>query len=129
MEFTLNFVWALLAIGMVGLSVRFSPPDTSNRRGQFVALALLLFILLPAISMTDDLLAAQNPAEIVCCLRRDHEYAVPHSDFPAIAILSAPFLGELSFGVQRLTAPGFVSAPAGNPPALASVQNRPPPAA
>ena len=50
---------------------------------QFVAMALVILILLPAISMTDDLIAAQNPAEVDCCARRDHDFSSPHSIVPA----------------------------------------------
>ena len=56
----------------------------SDRRIQMVALAVVILILLPAISMTDDLVAAQNPAEIDCCAGRHHDHAAsPHSIIPA----------------------------------------------
>jgi hypothetical protein len=129
MELTLNLAWALLAIIMVGLWRRFSPLNSSDRRVQFVALALLLFILLPAISMTDDLLAAQNPAEIDCSLRRDHEHSGPHSDFLMVAALPLLFFSGPTSGIRHLIAPGIFPPRVGDPPALAAVQNRPPPAA
>jgi hypothetical protein len=129
MELLLNIAWAFLAIVMVGLWLRFSPRDTPNRGIQLVALAVLLFILLPAISMTDDLLAAQNPAEIDCCLRRDHESSAHPCDFLMVAALPLLLFSGLAAGIQYSTVPGIVAPLSSDPPALASIQNRPPPSA
>jgi hypothetical protein len=96
---------------------------------QFVALAVLILILFPVISVTDDLQAAQNPAETDCCLRRNHACSTPHSIIPAIAALPLPVFAELSFGALHVVAPGSLPAPLLENPALAPVQNRPPPAA
>jgi len=68
METVLNLAWALLVMLMFGLWMRFAPHTGPNRRGdspriQFVALAVLILLLFPVISVTDDLQAIQNPAE------------------------------------------------------------------
>jgi hypothetical protein len=92
-----------------------------------------LLILLPAISMTDDLLAIQNPAIADVfdnCVRRDHAVTDPHAHFPASAALPAPVLGELcNFGFLRSALSFNLHVPTVDNAALASIQNRPPPAA
>jgi hypothetical protein len=129
MELTLNLIWFLLAIAMVWLWLRQAPRDRSQRRGQMVALGLLLFILLPAISMTDDLMAAQNPAEVDCCARRDYDHAHHHAIFPRDAAPPQPVFAGLSFSRLHQPVMGLAPAPSFDLPALAPIQNRPPPAA
>ncbi len=83
-----------------------------DRRMQFIALAVVILILLPAISMTDDLLAAQNPAEIDCSARRAHDHgSSPHSIVPAAAALPVPSFAGLSFAYVRVAAPGNLPSP------------------
>ena len=129
MELTLNLAWALLAAAILCLWTRYAPRAETDRRLQIVALAVLLLILFPVISVTDDLLAAQNPAEADCCLRRDHVVASAHSFIPAVASLPQPAFAELSFAFLRFVAPGSLLAPLVKNPAVAVIQNRPPPAA
>jgi hypothetical protein len=134
MELFLNLAWALLAALMVCLWPRFAPrtgPDgcLKHRRVQFVALAVLLLILFPVISVTDDLQATQNPAETDSSLRRDHVAAGPHSIFPAVAALPVAILAGLLSGLPRFAGTRNLPVPAINYPALASIQSRPPPAA
>ena len=129
MELTLNLGWALVAVWMLCAWVRMVPRKASDRRLQFVALAVVILILLPAISMTDDLVAAQNPAEIDCCVRRDHDRTNPHSIVPAAAALPLPAFAGLAIPVVRIAAPNHLPEPIIELPGLASVQNRPPPAA
>ena len=134
MELVLNLAWVLIAALMFCLWLRFTPQAVPNQRSldrcmQFVALAVLLLILFPVISVTDDLQAIQNPAETDSSLRRDHIVASSHSIFPAIAALPLPVFAELSFGAPRLAATRSFPVPTINQPALAPVQNRPPPAA
>jgi hypothetical protein len=129
MELSLNLAWVLLTAFMFWGWLRFSPRAGSNRRMQFVALAVLILILFPVISVTDDLQAAQNPAETDCCLRRNHACSIPHSIIPAVAALPVPVFAELSFGTLHIAAPGNLPAPVLENQALAPVQNRPPPVA
>ena len=58
MELALNFGWAAVAVWMLFAWARMEPLTAKSRRAQFVALAVVILILLPAISMTDDLIAA-----------------------------------------------------------------------
>lgn len=129
MELALNLAWLLLAIGMVCLWLRLAPRDAANQRTQFSALVVLIFVLLPAISMTDDLMAAQNPAEADCCLRRDHEDLPLYTVVPAVAALPLPTFTGLSCAVEQRIAAAPLHQSVADPPALQSVQNRPPPAA
>lgn len=112
---------------MIGLWLRYAPRDSHERRMQLVTLAVLLLILLPAISMTDDLMAAQNPAEIDSCLRRGHEYLNAHSVFPVLAAVPVPAFVHTPLRLLCLLAPGTPSEPAVYFNAKAPIQNRPPP--
>jgi len=52
---------------------------------QFLALGIVVLLLLPVISLSDDLMAMQGPAESDTCLRRalhaneGHPSVIPHS--------------------------------------------------
>ncbi|MGC1462900.1 MAG: hypothetical protein WA802_11910, partial [Terracidiphilus sp.] len=99
------------------------------RHMSFVALVMLIVVLFPVISVSDDLWSIQNPAETDTCQRRDHSAACPHASFPAVAALpEAAFLG-LTFDVLSHDAPRQAQFFAIQSPALHSIQNRPPPAA
>jgi hypothetical protein len=131
MELTLNLAWALLAALMFCLWLRFGVSIGPRRRMQFVALAVLILILLPVISVTDDLQAAQNPAEAdayYLCTRRDHVAVSPHSIFLALAALPLPVYAALAAGFPRFAAPRNLPLPLIDHPALAAIRNRPPPA-
>ena len=119
---------------MFCLWVRFAPRTGPNRRNldrrrQFVALALLLLILFPVISVTDDLQAIQNAVETDSSLRRDHIAVNPHSISPAVVALPLPVFAELSLGAPRLAATRSLPVPMIDHPALTPIQNRPPPTA
>jgi hypothetical protein len=129
MELGLNVAWGLLAGVMFCLWLRFRSREGVGRRGQFVALVVLLLILFPVISLTDDLQAALNPAEADFCLRRDQGNSLPHSILSPVAALPVSGLNELSFSAQRMVAPGGLEAPIFDLPALAPIQNQPPPPA
>jgi len=96
---------------------------------QFVALLVLLLILFPVISVTDDLQVAQNPAEPDCCLRRDHVVSNAHSVFPAVAALPAPVFAEFPLAILYSAVPGDRPVRVAGIPALDSIQSRPPPVA
>jgi hypothetical protein len=63
MELVLNLVWVLLATVIVRLWICHAPNHCVRKRTQVAALLLLLLVLFPVISVTDDLQAMQNPAE------------------------------------------------------------------
>lgn len=127
MELALNLAWALLAVSTLGLWLRFGP--RTERQRQFVALTMLLLILFPVISVTDDLQLPLNPAEADCCLRRDQVVTNPNSILPFISGLPEACLTCLFSGSPRLVALGTLSLPMMDEPALAPIQGRAPPAA
>jgi hypothetical protein len=129
MELILNLAWGLSAIVIVCLWFRYGHHAAPARRTQIVALAVLILILFPVISVTDDLLAIQNPAEVDSSLRRGHMVSNTHSIFPSVAALPLPVFAELPLGILQAIAPGSFPAPVVDHPGLRSIQNRPPPVA
>jgi hypothetical protein len=127
MELILNLAWALSAVAILCIWLRYARLAGASRRTQVVALAVLILILFPVISVTDDLQAMQNPAETDSCLRRVHAVSSPHSILPTVAALRPPVLAEVSFGILQVATPGSRPTPATSHPALQPIQNRPPP--
>jgi hypothetical protein len=75
-ELILNLVWALVVTAALALwSVTHSRAKGAYGR-QLLAMAMLLVILFPAISITDDLWAVRCPAETDVLVRRYD--GVPH---------------------------------------------------
>ena len=129
MELILNFAWALVAVTMLYAWLIVAPFSARERRGQFVALAVVILILLPAISMTDDLLAAQSPAEVVTSVRRDHDETPGASGMAqhALAMPCQVYAGlPLAVAYFPATDPFFSAVP--ETAARGPIQNRPPPA-
>jgi len=129
MEPFLNFVWALLTVVMAILWLRFGLREGTSRRSQLVALAMLVLVLFPVISVSDDLQALQNPAEADCCVRRDLVVASTHFILPAVVALFQPVVTQMPTGVLRHGAAGDAPRSQEDHPALAAIDNRPPPAA
>jgi hypothetical protein len=128
MELLLNLAWVLLATLMFYLWLRFAPLRGVRPQLQFVALVVLLLILFPVISVTDDLQAVQNPAEADCLVRRDHGLA-SHSILTPLAALPLPDVAGVSFGVLCMAIKGSPPCRVFDHPAMAPIQNRPPPVA
>lgn len=92
-----------------------------------MALALLILVLFPVISVTDDLMAAANPAETEMLSRRNLQFSASIVAIPAIlrpgdSVLTetdAPRLGLIASLEFQVSVPAA--------PALAPVENRPPP--
>lgn len=136
MEIFSNLLWLALSSLFLGfwLFHRHSWADESLRSSagvQFIALALLIVVLLPVVSLTDDLRACTMPAE--------SEHLSRRSDFQSIAdftlnTASVVIAGSFSFDITtnsqtfaRLTMPAEIETPfAGY---LRILGNRPPPAA
>jgi hypothetical protein len=130
MELTLNLGWVLVALWMLFAWLRVAPRSAKERRAQFVALAVVILILLPAISMTDDLIAAQNPAEVDCCsVRRDYNWAHAHLNLPVPAALPLPSFAGLNDRLTQMRAPDEAASWHPVNRSLGPIQNRPPPAA
>lgn len=88
MELFLNLAWLALSAVLVLGYVAFAHSALRSRQWTVVvALVLLIFVLLPAISMTDDLAAINNPAETDHMFRRQEAPLYPHSDVAGVAIV------------------------------------------
>lgn len=129
MELILNALWAILAvIGLLSV-LRSSGHSPARRRSQLFAIAMVLTILFPAISISDDLWAAQHPLEEDGWFRRHDQTAQPHTlaqeHAPALltSIFHAPGLAFLGHAPLILRAATFPLAPALLVPSI-----RPPPA-
>jgi hypothetical protein len=84
MEIALNLAWALCSLGLIWFWVRNGASSRTSRSLQLLSLAMVVLLLLPVISMSDDLVAWQSPAEADSCLRRaTHREAVHPSMVPA----------------------------------------------
>jgi nitrate reductase NapE component len=129
MELALNLTWIVLATLMYWLWTRYASSEGADRREQLVALVLVILILFPVISVTDDLITAQYPAETDCCQRKDHVFARTHTTLHPVPEFIVPYLATLSTGSILLRAPGHLFDPMVTVPALDSIQNRPPPRA
>jgi hypothetical protein len=128
MELILNVIGALVALALVCLWLRTVPHASKHRRTQIVALAVLILILFPVISVTDDLLTVQNPADPDSCLRKVRELQASRQILP-MAFVLPPNPTVMAFGFMRLAEPSVPVVLRVDSPALASVESRPPPTA
>jgi hypothetical protein len=128
MELLCNFVWALVAVASICFWLKQGRRSSADGRSSLVGLAMLIVILFPVISVSDDLWSLQNPAEGDTCQRRDHSDGCSHSHFPAAVALPEPVGIELDFGLRRLEAPRLAESALFENPTLGFVENRPPPA-
>jgi hypothetical protein len=129
MELFLNSAWAAMAIVIVFVWLRLEGRAKAETRLSFIALVMLIVVLFPVISVSDDLWSLQNPAETDTCQRRDHLSSFAHSIFPRISALPETAPAELTFGFHGFVAPLSVTPPTVENPALAPIQDRPPPSA
>ncbi len=83
MEIILNIAWALSSLGLIWIWTRSTESDSVPRRTQLLALAMVVLLLLPVISLSDDLMAMQGPAESDTCLRRMLHSDDTHPPAPA----------------------------------------------
>lgn len=71
MEILLNLAWAACSLTMILLWIRGGQfRRSAPRHVQAMALFAVVLLLLPVISLSDDLVAAQSLAESDCCVRR-----------------------------------------------------------
>lgn len=95
MELLLNFLWLSLSLLLVVTWIRAAKLGHTNYTWTaFVALGLLLVLLLPVISMTDDLVAMENPTEIEHVVRRS-EMPLLHLAHDTAALLDSGVLAVL----------------------------------
>lgn len=129
MELFLNFAGVAVGLSLICLWLRTAPYATGRYSygTQFVALALLILVLFPVISVTDDLYAVQNPAETDSVHRRNLEVSLVHiaancAELPLDGVLQVPDPHVVWCSKTR-------SEPVSLPDSIAlpSIDNRPPP--
>ena len=135
MEVLFNLVWLALSVALLGfwLSGQRQWADESLRastRMQIMALAVLIVILLPVVSLTDDLQACTAPAEAERLMRRDLQVH-PDSPLHAASIVVATLLFFQKAPVLQIMSLHFPSEEIVIPSKghLSVVGNRPPPGA
>lgn len=127
MEFFLNIVWLCLACLSVCLWLRYDPRTGAQRRLAMIALGMLLLILFPVISVSDDLWSIQNPAETDTCLRRSELASSVHHVLPAQSALPTFTSSPVATQNWVLLAPAGSHAQPVVTPGQGPVENRPPP--
>lgn len=91
MELALNLAWTLLSLTIIlWFTTNCRSWSGRDRARAVIALGLVVMILLPVISMTDDLLATRFPAEIEQMQNQHKKAALAH-------IGLEPFAGMLEF--------------------------------
>jgi hypothetical protein len=129
MELILNLAWGLLALASICLWARVECREGVERRRQVIALLMLIVILFPVISVSDDLWSIQNPAETDAVQRRDPLALPPHSIFPALAALCESVFEETRFAFLNSPPPRTSQVFALGTPVPVRILTRPPPVA
>lgn len=136
MELLFNLIWAAVIVALWALWAggRRSRRKASLRPAigaQLIALAMLSLILLPAISITDDLQAYHNPAEVQRTYDRNDRYSLLAKS--AHSLPAAWALIAFSLNPQPLRTIAFLNAGEANPRQqfvhIHTVWSRPPPSA
>lgn len=97
MELFLNFVWLSVSLALlVTWAKAVRRGDTKRTWTVFLALVLLVILLLPVISMTDDLVAMVSPTEFEHAVRRG-DLTLAQSVQDIAALLDAGMLAILLF--------------------------------
>jgi hypothetical protein len=130
MEITLNLAWAACSLVLIWFWARSTAANPVPRRMQILALAMVVLLLLPVISLSDDLMAMQGPAETDTSMRRALHPDEGHPSVVPVAFAHPEqILDALSWnGYSQVAVPNERLAP--SLPALTrSLDRRPPPRA
>ena len=128
MEALLNSIWALVAFATLCLWLRLDCRDQGERRRSLVALCLLVVILFPVISVSDDIWSMQNPAEESGLQRKDRLTGVPQAAPTLLAVLPMFAVPQQAMVVLGFCEPVLRSKSRIAVPAVDSIETRPPPA-
>ena len=129
-EIILNLAWALCSLGLIWFWRRAGVSDSDSPKTQVLALAMVVLLLLPVISVSDDLMAMQGPAETDTCLRRALHAGEGHpSVIPRSMAMPEPLFTALS--IHRLSQNVVQTYRVAPSPTLLvqSLDSRPPPQA
>ena len=129
MELMLNLVWATTALAMLVVWLRMPRHEHASRTRQILCLGIALLLLLPVISLSDDLVAAQTTTEMDGCVRRAHDgHAHPHlCTAVCTQAATAQFVFEIPSHWETLPLPqeflplhsAFIRLPFSRPPPVA----------
>jgi hypothetical protein len=128
MEIVLNVAWAICSLGLILYWARTSASNPVPRGRQIFALAMVVLLLLPVISLSDDLMAMQGPAETDSCLRRVLQTSDAHpSVVPTSFALPEEIVAALSFScpLQEIPQDSTPAIPASF--LIRALDSRPPP--
>lgn len=128
MELFFNFAWAFVALASVFLWTKQGRHTLRYGHSPVVGLAMLVVLLFPVISVSDDLWSLRHPAETEVCQRRDHRDGTSYSQFQIPIALPEPIGVELNFQSRCLGEPRHMESVALAAPPLGPLANRPPPA-
>src|ERR1019366_9428776 len=126
MELFLNFTWMIVAIISGCLWLRLGRRAIADRRMSFVGLVMLIVILFPVISVSDDLWSIQNPAETDTCQRRNHLGNSPNSALHAMSAIPSTGFAGLDLSSRSFSPPLQLRTFSVENPPFRSIQNRPP---
>jgi len=127
MESLFNLAWMLVAMASFGFWLKRGQRTSNGRRSSLLGLAMLVVILFPVISVSDDLWSAQNPAETDSSYRRVQSAGQTQKHFPVAAALPELIGAELNFEFLRMEVPRIAQSTAAINPAFEFIENRPPP--
>lgn len=95
MEILLNLVWAAFAVLIAACCLRAGNRTPSDKRRQVITLCILVAILFPVISVSDDLMAIQFASEPDTALRKSDVAAGPLHQMVPVAVLFLPMVAAL----------------------------------
>lgn len=135
MELLSNLIWAAVAIALWAMWLagrRYKTASLLPRLAvQLTALSVLTVVLLPVISVTDDLQACHNPAEVERSLRRSTLHSAPDAGPQNLPVALALLVACFRAPYQETSA--FLSFEEGRAPrtpgSTRALWSRPPPAA
>jgi hypothetical protein len=127
MELFLNLAWVLVAGTLVYRWLEGGGSNNPDWRPQLIAIAVLIAILFPVISMSDDLLTVQSTFEADNYLRRDHLAPSATPVPPGLAIVTAVIFAGFGFGFMRFAAPSRLPIEKPQRFEITTISNRPPP--
>ena len=129
MELFLNLAWFLVAGALVYLWFEGGARSNPHWRSQLIAIAVLIAILFPVISMSDDLLAVQNTSEADNYLRRDFFIGLHGNPVvPAMAMMAAIIFAGFGLAFLQFAAPSRLTIIKPQPSDITNISSRPPPA-
>lgn len=129
MELFLNILWGAFAIVCLSHWLKAEHRHKRDRHVAFVALFMLVVVLFPVISVSDDLWSIQNPAEADSFARRDTHASAPQSLHHAAAALPEVATTECAIGLKASLILSPRQAAGFSSPFVEAIRNRPPPRA